>query len=57
MISNYGIKMTFQSENDIVIKILELCKEGSTKIKLRNDLAISHVQLRKTLAEFLTSAF
>jgi len=45
MISNYGIKMTFQSENDIVVKILELCKEGSTKIKLKNDLAISHGKL------------
>jgi hypothetical protein len=29
--------MTFQSENDIVVKILELSKEGSTKIKLKND--------------------
>lgn len=34
MISNYEIKMTFQSENDIVIKILELCKAGFYKDKV-----------------------
>jgi len=53
MIFNYGIKMTFRSENDIVVKILELSKEGSTKVKMMSDLAISHVQLRKTLAELV----
>jgi predicted transcriptional regulator len=57
MISNYGIKMTFQSENDIVVKILELFKVGSTMMKLKNDLAISHVQLRKTLAELVDMRF
>ncbi|MDQ5868211.1 MAG: winged helix-turn-helix domain-containing protein [Thermoproteota archaeon] len=45
--------MTFRSENDIVVKILELSKEGSTKVKKMNDLVISHVQLRKTLAELV----
>ena len=45
--------MTFRSENDIVVKILELSKEGSTKAKKMNDLVISHVQLRKTLAELV----
>ncbi len=45
--------MTFRSENDIVVKILELSKEGSTKVKKMNDLFISHVQLRKTLAELV----
>lgn len=32
--------MTFRSENDIVVKILELSKEGSTKVKKMNDLVI-----------------
>lgn len=45
--------MTFRSENDIVVKRLELSKEGSTKVKMMNDLVISHVQLRKTLAELV----
>ena len=41
----------------LFVQILEICKNGATKSKIVNDLAISHVALRKALAELVDKRF
>lgn len=52
-----GNNMDFQTQDPLIVQILELCKNGATKTKIVNDLAISHVQLRKALAELVDKRF
>jgi predicted transcriptional regulator len=49
--------MSFESKQDIIVHILELSKNGSTKSMMRTDLSISPAQLRKTLAELVDKGF
>ena len=49
--------MAFQIHDPLVVKILELCKKGASKSKIVNNLAISHVVLRKSLAELVDKRF
>ena len=45
------------SKQDIIIRLLESSRNGSTKAKMINDLTISRVQLRKILAELVDRDF
>jgi predicted transcriptional regulator len=49
--------MDIQIQNPLMVKILELCKKGASKSKIVNNLAISHVVLRKSLAELVDKRF
>jgi predicted transcriptional regulator len=41
--------MDLQIQDPLMVKILELSKDGASKSKIVNNLAISHVRLRKSL--------
>jgi predicted transcriptional regulator len=49
--------MDLQIQDPLMVKILELCKDGASKSKIVNNLAISHVRLRKSLAELVDKRF
>jgi predicted transcriptional regulator len=45
--------MALGSREDIIVQLLEISKNGSTKAKIKNSSSISHTQLRKILAELV----
>jgi predicted transcriptional regulator len=45
--------MALGSREDIIVQLLEMSKNGSTKAKMKNSLSVSHTQLRKILAELV----
>ena len=45
--------MTLGSREDIIVQLLKLSRNGSTKAKMNNSLSISHTQLRRILAELV----
>jgi hypothetical protein len=49
--------MALGSREDLIIQLLEMSKNGSTKAKMKNRLPISQTQLRNILAELVDKGF
>ena len=49
--------MDFQIQDPLMVNILELCKKDASKSMIVNNLEISHVVLRKSLAELVDKRF
>jgi predicted transcriptional regulator len=45
--------MALGNREDIIVQLLKMSKNGSTKAKMKNSISISHTQLRKILAELV----
>ena len=49
--------MSLEIREDIIVQLLELSKNGTTKAKMKSTLFVSHSQLRKILAELVDKRF